>query len=100
MPLARDVGGNFHAVREADAGDLTDSGVRLSRRLRGHLGADAALEGRRIKSRTILERIKTAGQSRHARLGRFALAASLRKLIDGRHLEKEDPRRVSNNIKE
>jgi len=49
VPLARDIGSDFHTIREPDAGDLADGGVRLSRRFSGHLGADAALKRRRIK---------------------------------------------------
>lgn len=77
VAFARDVGGHFHAVREPYAGDLADSGVRLSRSLRGHLGAHTALERRGIEGRTIFERIETACQSRHGRLQRPRLAPFL-----------------------
>jgi hypothetical protein len=92
VPLARDVGGDLHAVGEADAGDLADGGVRLSRGLGRHLGADAALEGRGIKGRAIRECVEAARQSRHGRLARFIFAAFFGKLIDGCHLE-NPPRR-------
>lgn len=85
MPFARNISGHFHAVCQADTGDLANGGVRLSRGLRGHFGTDTALEGRGIKRRAILQRIKTAGQREHARLGRFVLTASLGELIDGGH---------------
>ena len=75
--LARDVSGYFHAVGQADAGDLTDSGVRLARGLRGHLGADAALERRGIEGRAVLKRVETAGKSRLARLRRLGGAPLL-----------------------
>src|SRR5690606_1414368 len=43
VALARNIGGNFHIIRQPNSGDLTKRGVGL---LRGHganLGADAAL---------------------------------------------------------
>ena len=87
-----DVSSHFHAVGEANTSYLTDSGVRLAGSLRGHLGTNASLERRRIESRTILECIKTASKRRLARLRRFSLASFLGQLVDGGHLEKEDPR--------
>ena len=95
MSLARDIGGDLHAVGEPDAGDFTNSGVRLARSLGGHLGADPALEGRGVEGRTILKRVETARQGRHARLRRFVLASSLGELIDGGHLYKFPPQRDS-----
>jgi len=89
MPHARNVGGHFHAVRKADAGNFADGGVRLPRSLRGHFRADAALERRWIKSRTIIECIETACKGEHARLRRFALAPLSGKLIDGGHEKKK-----------
>ena len=86
VPFSGDVGGNLHPVRESHTGDLTNSRVRLTRRLGGHLGTHAALEWRRIKGRSILESIKTAGESGYGRLRRFVLAPSLGELIDGGHL--------------
>jgi len=97
MPLAGDVGRHLHAIGEPHAGDLADSGVRLPRRLCGHLRADPAFERRRIKGRTILERIKTACQGGHGRLGRFVLASSLGELVDGCH-EKKKTREGSQTI--
>lgn len=97
---ARNIGGDLHTVGEADACNLTNRGIRLPRRLGSHLRTHAALEGRGIIGWAIVERIKTARERRHARLRRLMCAASLGKLIDGRHLEKEDPRRVNDNIKE
>jgi len=88
VPFAGNIGGYFHAVREADAGDFSDGGVRLSRSLGGHLGADASFEGRGIKRRAIFECIKTARQREHFRLRRFLLTPSLGELIDGGHFLK------------
>ena len=85
MSHARNIGGYFHSIREANARNLTNRGVRLSRSFRGHFRADAALERRRIIGRTIFKRIETARQSEHARLGRFILATSLGELVDGGH---------------
>jgi len=81
----------LHTVRQTNASNLTNSGVRLSWGLGGHLGADTSLERRRIVGWAVLKSIKTAGQRKHARLRRSILAASLRELVDGGHLEKEDP---------
>ncbi len=100
MPFSRDIGRNLHAVCEPHASNLADSGVRLPRRLRGHLGANTALEWRGVEGRAIFKCIKTARQSRHARFARLILTASLRELVDGGHLEKEDPRGVIGNINE
>ena len=86
VPFARNIGRNFHPVGEPDAGNLADSGVWLTRRLGGHLGADPAFEGRGVIGRTILERIKTAGKRRHCRLRRSTLAPFPGKLVDGGHL--------------
>ena len=88
VPLARDVGSHFHPVREAHTGDLADSGVRLPRRLGGHLGTDAALEGRGIERRPIRERIKSARQRRHFCLRCFIFTPSFGELVDGCHLRK------------
>ncbi|MDB5266712.1 MAG: hypothetical protein JWN89_527 [Parcubacteria group bacterium] len=60
---ARDVGGHFRAVREADTGDLSDSRVRLLWGLGGHLGADASLERRVKEYGSVLDGIEPARQS-------------------------------------
>lgn len=64
----RNVCRNLHTIREANTGDLTNSGVWLPRGLGGYLRADTALEGRRIVGRAILQGIKTTRKSEHARL--------------------------------
>jgi hypothetical protein len=72
VTFAGDVAGDFHAVREADAAHLAESGVRLLRRGGVDADAHAALLG------TGLER----------RGGRFeagGLAALADELIDRRH---------------
>jgi len=83
VTLAGNVGGDLHAVGEADAGDLANSGVRLPRRLGGHLGTDAALEGRRIIGRTIRERIKAARERYDFGLATLVATTLLGELIDG-----------------
>ena len=98
MRLARNIGGYFHPVGEPHARYLTDGGVRLARGLRGHLSADTALEGRWVIGRAILKRIKAARERDDFRLAHLVAPMPFRKLIDGGHLEKEDPRRVSHNI--
>ena len=60
---ARDVGRYFHAVGQADSGDLSDSGVRLFRSLGSNFGSYAALERRIIKYRSVLFGIKATCQS-------------------------------------
>ena len=64
MADARNISGDFHAVCEADAGDFSDSGVRLFRSFGGHFDANAPFEGRGVKSRTIFNTIETTGKSR------------------------------------
>jgi len=83
---ARDVGGHFDAVREAHAGDLADSRVRLLRGLGGHLDADAALEWSREERRSVLDRVEGARQSDRLGLGLESLPVGLGKLIDGGHV--------------
>ena len=89
---ARNVGGNLHPVGESNTGDLTDSRVRFPRSLRSHFRTHATLEGGRIKSWSVLECIKTTSERGLTRLRRFVFTTSLGELIDGGHLEKEDPR--------
>jgi hypothetical protein len=72
VALAGDVAGDFHAVREANAADLAESGVRLLGRGGVNADADAALLG------TGLER-------RGGRLEAGGLAALADELIDRRH---------------
>jgi hypothetical protein len=86
VAFARNVGSDFHTIRKTDAGDLADSRVRLTRRLRRHTGADTALEGRVEEGRTIFERIETTTEC--SGLGFIdALPASLSyKLTDGGHI--------------
>jgi len=43
MPFARDVGGHFHTIGEADARNLAQRGIGLLGGHRPHLRADAAL---------------------------------------------------------
>lgn len=94
MRLAGDVRGYFHAVREADAGNLTDSGVRLARSLRRHFSTHTALERRSVERRAILERVEAARKRGLARLRRFVLTPLLRELIDGGHYLKTRARGI------
>ena len=91
VAFAGNIGRHFHAVREPHAGYLADGGIRLSRGLRGHLGAYAALERRRIVGRAVLKRVEAARKSEDLGFPRFVLSTSLRELVDGGHVEKEDP---------
>jgi len=63
VTLSRDVGGDFHAIRQAYASDLTDSRVWLARRLGSDARADTTFEGCRIEARAILEGIETTTKS-------------------------------------
>lgn len=91
MTFTGDVSSHLHAVGEPDAGDLTNSGVRLPWRLSRHFSTHTSLKWGRIKSGSIFECIKTSRESRLARLARFIFTSSLGQLIDCCHLEKEDP---------
>src|SRR3954447_26335447 len=53
VALARDVGGDLHAAREADAGDLAQRGVRLLRRVRVHARAHATTLGSALQRRRL-----------------------------------------------
>ncbi|KKU58643.1 MAG: hypothetical protein UX81_C0019G0005 [Parcubacteria group bacterium GW2011_GWA2_47_12] len=72
VPNPRNVGGNFHTVREPNARDFADGGVRLARRFGCYLGAHAALEWRIKKHRLVPEHIEAFGKR-----GRFVLANAL-----------------------
>ena len=95
---ARDVRRYLHPVGESYTGDFTNSGVRLPRRFRRHLHAHATLKGRRVIRRAVLKRIEATCKRRHRRFKRSVLTPLLRELIDGGHLQKEDPRWVENTI--
>src|SRR5204863_6884221 len=69
---AGDVRGDFNGIREANAGDLAESGVRLLRRLRVDADAHTAL-------------FRAAHQRRRLRLGGDALAAHSYQLRKCRH---------------
>src|SRR3989344_2676257 len=53
VSFAGNVRGDFHAVRKANARDLSDSGVRLTRGLRGDARACPAFKWSGIERRTI-----------------------------------------------
>ena len=77
VALAWDVGGHFHAIRKAHAGDLTDSRVRLTRGLRGYLRADATLERSRVERRAVLKRVEATAKSHNLSFAVLALARLL-----------------------
>ncbi len=87
VTLTRDVGRDFHAVREAHAGNLTNSRVRLARSLRGDLGADTALERGWVEGRAVLKMVEATTKSKNLRLPCRVLALLLGELIDGCHLK-------------
>src|SRR5438067_4834228 len=81
VALARDVGGDLHAVRQPDAGDLAKRRVRLLRRGRVHARADPAPLRRRQALLAALARLQAGS-------GDLALgldAALAHELIDAGH---------------
>lgn len=88
---AGDVGGNFHAVRQTDAGNLADSGVRLARGLGRYFRADASLKRRVEIHRPILQDIKALGERRSLALARSLKSLAFNELVDGRHDFKKNP---------
>ena len=85
VALARDVGGDFHAVGEAYASNFADSGVGLAGSLGRNARAHAALERCRVEGRAIFERIKTAREPNGARLFNLPLSPAADELINCRH---------------
>src|SRR5213595_2751132 len=62
MALARDVGGDLHAIREAHARDLAERRVRLLRRGRVDPGANTAALGRGDPALATLTRLQAGGR--------------------------------------
>ena len=89
VPHSRDISGDFHTVRKADAGDLADSRVRLLRSLGCYLDANAALEWRREEDRAVLDAVESARQGHGLRLPLETRAIGFRKLIDRWHRKLE-----------
>lgn len=83
VSFAGDVCGNFHAVGEADTRDLSDCGVRLTRRLGRDTSADTALEGRIVKSGAVLERVEAARECHGLRAPRLFDASAPYELVYG-----------------
>src|SRR3990172_485313 len=76
VTLTGDVGSDLDPVRQADAGDLTQRGVRLLWRLRPHVGADPALlRVAFAPHHAVLERIEAETQRRRLRLASEGLAS-------------------------
>src|SRR5262249_40393231 len=73
VPLARNVGGDLHAVREANTADLAERRVGLLRRRGVDADADAAL-------------LRAALERRGGRLESGRFPAMVDELIDGGHL--------------
>src|SRR5262245_2561334 len=72
MSFAWNVGGDFNAIGQANAGDLPERRVGLLRRHDLHLQTDAAF-------------LRTAGHGRMPRLAVLLHASFLHELIDRRH---------------
>ena len=83
---ARDVGRDFHLVRQPHARDLAQRRVRLLGRHGAHLKADATLlRGARDGLLALLEAVPVLAHGRRLDLGDLALAAVAHELGDGRH---------------
>ena len=83
---ARDVCGDFDAVRETDTGDLADSRVRLLRGLSRDFHAYTTLEWSREKHRSVLDRVECARKCDRLRLPLEALTMTLCELINCWHV--------------
>ncbi len=68
MTLARNVGGDLHAIGQAHAGDLADGRVRLAGGLGSYFGAYTALKRRRIVDGAVFKHVKAALECRRLRL--------------------------------
>lgn len=88
---SRNVGGDFHAIGQANASNLTDSGVRLLRGLGRNFDANTALERSREKYRMILDRIEGTRQSHGLGLPLETLPIVFCQLIDCRHSLNSSP---------
>jgi hypothetical protein len=58
-----DVSSDFHAVSEANSGDLSESRVRLLRGSSRDFDANASFKWRWVENWPVLEDIKASGQS-------------------------------------
>src|SRR5579875_3744990 len=85
VALARNVGGHFHLIGEANAGDLPKRRVRLLGRGRLHDGADSTLLRRALPAgQLVLEGIELKPQRRRGRLLGDLLPALSDQLINSR----------------
>src|SRR5206468_7754694 len=84
---ARDVGGDFHPIGQADTRDLSQRRVRLLRGHRSHDGAHAALLGRAATQLGVpaLERVPGGAQGRRVYLLLLRLPPAADELRDRRH---------------
>ena len=69
MSFAGNISGHFHAISQANSGDLTQSRVWLFRSSGGNLGTDSPLERRRKKHRPVFQNIKSTSQGHCLVLG-------------------------------
>ena len=89
MAFAGNVGGDFHAIGQADASDFADSRVWLSWGFGRDFRAHAALKRRWKVNRAIFERIKRALKSNSFRLSEGLFSFSSDQLICRRHMEQK-----------
>lgn len=93
LQLVSDTGnicGDLHAVREAYASNLPDSGVRLARGHGRHLRADTPLERRREIDRAILNGVEATAHCHRFGLAAHFFAAILDELVDRWHIAIKD----------
>jgi hypothetical protein len=69
VPFSRDISGDFHAIGQAYSSYFAESGVRLLWSGSGNFRANASLERRREKDRSVFKDIESASQSDGLRLG-------------------------------
>ena len=81
-----DISGNFHAIGQTHAGDLTQSGVRLLGGGGTDSGSHATLLGGRQSSSLVLQSVQTSLQCGGGGLVSNLLTALTNQLIKSRHL--------------
>src|SRR5689334_3587654 len=85
VPLARDVDGDLHAVREPDTGDLAERGVRLLRRG----GVDARADAAALRRGDLLLAALAGLEARSGKLFLRRLASLADELAGRRHVARD-----------
>lgn len=85
MTFTWDICSDFETIREADSGDLSNSGVRLLRSLCCNLDTYTTLEWRRHESWSVLDSIECTCERDRLRLASEARSVTAHQLIDCWH---------------